>query len=381
MKRSFVLVITITLAAILSLDSAVRATVATSSQNTQVVQELIPLEGLDPVLLAQGKEVQGNMKIFIVRSGFMYLFANEENKAIFEKAPASYEIQLDGACARMGAQVGGNPDLFAVYKNHIYIFGSEGCQSLFKATPEKYIEPAPAEMTTSPEAIKKGQALVEKAVDAMGGAAKIDSLTTYQEIGQATAITQDGEVQFKTALTKQFPDRVRREQVRHFGTVASVLSPGGSFGLFQNDQRKNSAMMRTAQRVDMEKQVRRNPLEILRARKQSDFKAAFTGTIKAGEAVVEQVTVAFSGLQMRLGIDATTGRILSLSYTGRSQSNGEIGEVVMVFSDFRAVDGLTLPFKTSGTFNGTADPYQSYRVESIAINGKVDPIIFEKPVS
>jgi YHS domain-containing protein len=333
------------------------------------------------VLLTQGKEVQGKMKIFVMRSGYMYLFANEENKAIFEKDPTTYEIQLDGACARMGAQVGGNADLYTVYKNRIYIFGSEECLTLFKATPEKYAEPVQAQMTASPEAFKKGQALIEKAVDAVGGAAKIDSLATYQETGEATTITQDGEVHYKTALTKQFPDRVRREQVRNFGTISSILSPGGAFGIFQNEQRKNSAMMRNSQRIDMEKQIRRNTLEILRARKQSDFKAAFTGEGKVGDTTVQQVVVAFSGLQVRLGIDAATGRILSLAYTGRSQANGEVGEMVQAFSDFRNVDGLTLPFKISGTFNGKADPSLSYTVESIAINGKIDPAVFEKPVS
>ena len=59
------------------------------------------LEGLDPVLLTQGKEAQGEMNITVTRGQFRYMFANAANKAAFEQDPTRYEVQLNGACARM----------------------------------------------------------------------------------------------------------------------------------------------------------------------------------------------------------------------------------------------------------------------------------------
>ena len=59
------------------------------------------LEGLDPVLLTQGKEAQGEMNITVTRGQFRYMFANAANKATFEQDPTRYEVQLNGACARM----------------------------------------------------------------------------------------------------------------------------------------------------------------------------------------------------------------------------------------------------------------------------------------
>src|ERR1043165_2445786 len=97
--------------------------------SAQSGETLIPLEGLDPVMLSQGKEVQGDMKYKVTRGRFQYIFANAENKATFEKDPARYEIQLDGHCARMGAPTTGNPDLYTVHNGRIYIFGSEECQT------------------------------------------------------------------------------------------------------------------------------------------------------------------------------------------------------------------------------------------------------------
>lgn len=137
----------------------------TLAQSTSA--EAVPvLEGLDPVMLVQGKEVPGSLKITVTRGKFQYLFTNAENKATFEKDPARYEIQLDGACARMGPPVTGNPDLYTVYQGRIYIFGSGECKTRFEATPAKYLEGeggAKAKVTLTPEALKKGQALIEKA--------------------------------------------------------------------------------------------------------------------------------------------------------------------------------------------------------------------------
>src|SRR5207247_10731096 len=63
---------------------------------SQTEEAVAALEGLDPVMLVQGKEVQGSLKIAVTRGGFQYFFANEEDKATFEKEPAHYEIQLNG---------------------------------------------------------------------------------------------------------------------------------------------------------------------------------------------------------------------------------------------------------------------------------------------
>jgi len=151
---------------------------------SQTEEAVAALEGLDPVMLVQGKEVQGSLKIAVTRGGFQYFFANEEDKATFEKEPAHYEIQLNGMCARMGAPVTGNPDLYTVHKGRIYIFGSGECKKRFEAAPEKFLEdeiPTKPNSPSSAEALKKGQDLIEKAVKAMGTPAIIDSLNNYQE--------------------------------------------------------------------------------------------------------------------------------------------------------------------------------------------------------
>lgn len=346
----------------------------------QAGQAALALDGVDPVQLVQGKEVLGNTKISVIRKGFEYLFATEENKAIFEKSTEKYEIQLEGSCARMGPQVGGNPETYSVYQGHIYIFGSETCKKLFDATPEKYLNAETAkEVRGTAEAMKKGQALLEKAVAAMGGAAKVDGVMAYQQSGVAIARQQQQETPYKAVVTRIFPDRVRLEQTRSYGTVANVISGGESFTIFKNGERANVSLLSLSARDDIRRQSELTVLEIVRARHRPDFKAAYVGAEKRENGTMEQVEVSFDGLYLKLGIDATSGQIVSLAYRGRNHSNGEFGDVVKTFADYRNVDGLTLPFKTTGTFNGQPEPEQTYTLESIAFNIKPDPATFGRP--
>src|SRR5262245_33865576 len=346
------------------------------------------LEGLDPVMLAQGKEAQGEPNLTVTRGKFRYMFANAENKAAFEQDPARYEIQLNGACARMGAPVTGNPDLYTVHKGRIYIFGSTNCKKLFVAEPEKYLDPGDASSVTAaaaPEALKRGGALIDKAIAAMGGATKIDGLTSYREKSvtlETRGPNNDVEAKVNLDLLIAFPDRFRLAlSVPSYNDPSvmiqpvMVLAPGDGFMIVPP---RGVRPLPAEARTEQEEQIQRKPLSILRGRHGAGFKSAAIGPGKAGETAVEKVTVEFAGARYTLGVDPATGRILSLSYKRRGPQ-GNFGEFVQSFSDFRAVDGLTLPFKVTATFDGQPWKDQSSTVESIVINGEIGAALFEKP--
>ena len=321
-------------------------------------ETVIPLEGLDPVMLTQGKEVQGDMKYKVTRGQFQYIFASAENKAAFEKEPARYEIQLNGHCARMGSPTGGNPDLYYVHQGRIYIFGSEECQTLFKGAPEKYLEvpPAPKALPTG-EMIKRGQELIAKAVGVLGGS-KLDQLQTLQR-------TELRGNQVKNNLVVTFPDSLRQETIRPTFTLASVITPSESFVVFNNAARPMPEDNRTA----IFKELYHDPLFLFRARTQPDFKAWVAE---------ERLEIALPEFTTTLRIDPATGRVVNQTYKGRGPG-GLVGEIVINYSDFRTVEGLSLPFKTTATFDGQPFPALSATVEAITINGQIDPSSFKKP--
>lgn len=101
------------------------------------------LHGYDPVLLAEGREVQGQAALSQERAGYRYVFADEASRSKFLAHPERYQIQLEGACALMaksGAEPGsGDPDLYYVHQQRIYIFATESCRERFQADPAKYL--------------------------------------------------------------------------------------------------------------------------------------------------------------------------------------------------------------------------------------------------
>ena len=324
-------------------------------------EAIIPLEGLDPVLLSQGKEVQGDMKYKVTRGRFQYIFATAENKATFEKDPSRYEIQLNAHCARMGAPTTGNPDLYTVHKERIYIFGSEECQTLFKAAPEKYLEvPAAPKSPPTAEMIKRGQELIAKAVEAFGGGSKLDQLQTLQR-------KELRGNQVKNILALAFPDSVRVETIRPNFTLVSVVTPSESFFFVNNSARTMSEGNRAA----IYRELYHEPIVLLRARSQPDFKAWLAGN-------GTDIDIEVAGSTTTLGIDSATGRVVSQTYRGRGPG-GVVGQIVINYSDFRSVGGLSLPFKTTATFDGQPLPALSSTIEAITINDQIDPSSFKKP--
>jgi YHS domain-containing protein len=321
-------------------------------------ETVIPLEGLDPVMLSQGKEVQGDLKLKVQRGRFEYLFANAENKAAFEKNPSRYEIQLEGHCARMGAPTTGDPDLYAVHNGRIYVFGSPECQTLFKAAPEKYLEVPAEPKSPSAELVKRGQGLIAKAVEALGSGSKLDKLQSFQR-------TDLRGNQARNILVLAFPDTLRQETIRSNFSLASVVTPSESFTLVNNVARP----MSEANRTFINKELYRELLVLLRARTRSDFK------VWAEE---QTVAVELPGFATTLEIDPGTGRVNSQTYRGRGPG-GVMGQIVINYSDFRTVEGLSLPFKTTATFDGQPFPALSTTVEALTVNGQIDSSSFKKP--
>jgi YHS domain-containing protein len=332
---------------------------STVSAQSPSPETLIPLEGLDPVMLSQGKEVQGDMKYKVTRGRFQYIFANAENKATFEKDPTRYEIQLDGSCARMGAPTTGNPDLYAVHNGRIYIFGSEECQTLFKASPEKYLEvPAAPKSPPTDEMVKRGQELIAKAVEALGSS-KLAQLRSFQK-------TDLRGNQARNILTLAFPDAVRQETVRPNFTLISVITPSESFVQVNN----RVTPMPEANRTAINKELYHDLVVLFRARTRPDFKAWSTEE--------KTLDIELPGFTTTLGIDLGTGRVVSQTYRGRGPG-GVLGQIAINYSDFRTVEGLSLPFKTTATFDGQPFPALSATTEALTINQQIDPSSFKKP--
>jgi hypothetical protein len=216
--------------------------------------------------------------------------------------------------------------------------------------------------------IKRGQELISKAVEGIGGAAKLDQLVSFQKKDRRG----NG---INNALLISFPDSVRQEVVRPNFTLVSVVSPSEAFFLVNN--RGNG--MPEDNRAFIYRELNHELVVLLRARTKPDFKVWATGSDKVGETKVESIEVELPGFTTTLGIDSATGRVLSQKYYGRGPG-GVVGDIVLTYWDFRSVEGLSLPFKIEATFGGEPHPAQSATIETATINAQIDPATFKKPV-
>jgi len=208
--------------------------------------------------------------------------------------------------------------------------------------------------------MKRGQELIAKAVEALGGASKVDQLVSFQK-------TDLRGNQVKNILTLAFPDSLRQETVRQNFTLVSVITPADSFVMVNNGSRP----MPEGNRAAIYKELNHELIVLLRARTRSDFKASAIGD--------SEVDVELPGFNTTLGIDPATGRVISQTYKGRGPG-GALGQIVINYSDYQSVEGLSLPFKTTATFDGQPFPPLSATIEAIKVNGQIDPSSFKKPL-
>jgi YHS domain-containing protein len=333
------------------------------------------LDGLDPVLLVQGKPIEGKSAFAAVHGPFTYLFSTAETKAAFLREPAKYEIQLGGLCARMGKTTGANPADYVVHRGKIYIFGSDECHKRFVANPEKYVPPARAPMTTSRASLTKGQQLLDQAAQAVGDPRKIDAITTYVETFSQVQKRPMGEANVTIKTIWSFPARVRQERSMSMTgkkmSAATVLAPEGMWYVGGAGQ---VYPMPAAGRVSLEQDFGRHPLALLNARKSAGFKAAAVGRARIEGTDVDQVRVMKGGIDVTLNLDARH-RVHSVAFKDRN-AEGVYGAYTVLYSDYRSVEGLTLPHTVRALFDGGPDPLQSWTVDSIAINTPVEASLF-----
>jgi len=334
------------------------------------------LDGLDPVLLVQGKEVPGKSAFSAVHGGFTYLFSTAENRTLFEQTPEKYALQFGGLCARMGKSTGANPSDYLVHEGKIYVFGSDECHKRFQANPSKYLPPAARPVPSQAAALARGRKLLDDAARAMGP--KLDSVTSLIEAFTQVQKRPQGEVQVATRLIWSYPDRARQDRK---GTLmgkpmgSSALSiPEGAWYLTLQGQ---AYAVPAAGRPSLQADFGRHPVALLKNRHRAGVVAASEGAATIDGVAVERVRIVDRAIDATISLDSSN-RIHSVSFVDRN-SEGMYGTFTIFYSDYRVVDGLTLPFNVRATFDGQPDPLQSWTVDSIAVNPTLEPSTFAAP--
>ena len=92
---------------------------------------------------------------------------------------------------------------------------------------------------------------------------------------------------------------------------------------------------------------------------------------------MRRVRIVHGGLDVRLNLDAQD-RVHSVTFRERN-AEGVYGDYTVLYSDYKAVDGLQLPVTVRALFDGQPDPFQSWTVQSVAVNAPLEATLFAPP--
>ena len=167
----------------------------------------------------------------------------------------------------------------------------------------------------------------------------------------STQHTPQGSITFDNDLTIQFPDRLRAAvtPAQLPGEMLIVVSPSSAFMTMPGS---GTHEMPASMKQDRLNILRRDWMAIAQHVDDPAYVFSLGGTEKVGDTEAQVVQISGNGISVQWALDPQTARLLQVSY----QDVGQRGPVhrVIAYSDWRPVDGLTVPFKRTITENGRA---------------------------
>lgn len=238
------------------------------------------------------------------------------------------------------------------------------------------IPPPPgAEAEKAPSASNpEGKALIAKVVDALGGAAKLQAVKSFQADITSTQKTPQGDLSMSLKTTIVFPDRIHAEVQGPMGSFTMVATPQAAFVSAPGHGVQN---LPEARKDDALEQIKRDLIYVGQHADDPGFVFAAGGSEKIGDIDAKILEISGEGVTMRWYVDPQTGHVLRETYQTISRSGPAAGETDL--EDWKTVDGITLPYLHKNKQNGEDSSTTQYT--AIQLNPTVDPKMFEKPDS
>jgi hypothetical protein len=155
------------------------------------------------------------------------------------------------------------------------------------------------------------------------------------------------------------------------GTMSFVVSPDASFMVTPGGTQDIPAF----QKELILKEMHTQPLYVAQHQEAPGLSLRAGPREKVGEVEAQVLEVAIEGAQAKWWVDPATGRILRSAASMPSPRGPS--EQISEYSDFRTVEGLSLPFKRAQTRDG--QPTNSSEVQEVQVNLNVEPQTFARP--
>ena len=216
----------------------------------------------------------------------------------------------------------------------------------------------------------EGKALLAKVIESAGGVAKLSTVKTIRR--KATVTLKAQGMQIESEQIEVGEDKVHIKLNTPAGEIVMVASDQTGFMFAASMGTRD---LPGSQRATTMKNLRFELWSIARHADDPKYTFAAHGKEKIGDVEAVVLDISNSTDQMRWFVDPKTGRVLRSQFEGDTPT-GPATQVVD-FSEWKAVDGVTLPFHSELSSNGT--PSASVAVTSFEVNPSVDAKLFDRP--
>ena len=226
-------------------------------------------------------------------------------------------------------------------------------------------------VAATPESLERGQALITAAAEAAGGA-KLAKIESVEFRGQGNFITPQGTFPVETSVVVAYPDHIRAELSLPMTTIKTgfdgksswIQSPQGAMDLPPSMNAENLRTIALTGGWGLFQQALEGKSEV-----------KFVGEEEVeGQKLLAAEWTSPSG-PVKLYFDPAKRMLVG----ARFKQTGLQGqaEVLDLWSDFKAVEGIQFPYTHTTYRDGTKSG--SVTASSVQLNTKPDPTVFSKP--
>ena len=215
--------------------------------------------------------------------------------------------------------------------------------------------------------------LLKRIIDAKGGLEALKRIRTVVADEERTIITANGRTPLPTKTYVIYPDKFRVDSVLSGQQIVHTYNSGTAWVKDLGGVSVAPAAMRN----DFAATARRDTYPMLLAAAEGRLSLRLLPDESSDGEVLKVLEVSGADFPaVRLYVDRTF-RIARQSYTA-SGPDGLPMKIEEVFSDYRAVDSVSVPFKASVLSNGRLIIERT--IKSVAFNTRIDEKLFDQPL-
>jgi zinc protease len=241
------------------------------------------------------------------------------------------------------------------------------------AVPVSKPSEAVSEEAFSPEAVAKAGPIVARALEEHGGAKQLEALQDLASRSAVSVTTPNGTVDGEMAVFVRLPDRTRIEMTMLGQSGVQVLNGEQAWASSGTQVQDLSGEQKQAMQAGIRTQV----LPFLQRLATGDARVAWVEQGSVGGEPVDVLQVQAEGALVRASFSQKSGLLVRLEQEEPAMFGGGKVAMARLYSDFREVDGFTVPYRTERLARGTR--LIEDKVTSLQVNRGVPDSQFQRP--